>query len=76
VAIPVVELLAAATETMNPIASALAKAREQTLALLARIRAVAERLPLSRAVPGNCDHVVPLVVPAAFAACHCAHTVS
>jgi hypothetical protein len=51
-----VELLAAATETVNPIVSARAKAQE--LALLAQIRPAAERSSLTQAGPGKLSGTV------------------
>jgi len=53
-----VELLAAATETENPIVSARAKAQEPVLALLAQIRPAAERLSLRRAARGKISGTV------------------
>jgi hypothetical protein len=53
-----VELLAAATETVNPIVSARAKAQELSLALLAQIRPAAERSSLRRAGPGKLSGTV------------------
>ena len=53
-----VELLAAATETVNPIVSARAKAQELSLALLAQIRPAAERLSLRQAGLGKLSGTV------------------
>jgi hypothetical protein len=53
-----VELLAAATERVNPIVSARAKTQELALALLAQIRSAAERLSLRRAAPGKISGTV------------------
>jgi len=53
-----VELLAAATETVNPIVSARAKAQELSLALLAQIRLAAERSSLRQAGPGKLSGTV------------------
>jgi hypothetical protein len=51
-----VELLAAAMETVNPIASALASVQEP--ALLAQIPPAAERLSSRRAAPGKISGIV------------------
>ena len=51
-----VELLAAATERVNPVVSARTKTQE--LALLAQIRPAAERLPSRRAAPGKISGIV------------------
>jgi hypothetical protein len=53
-----VELLAAATERVNPIVSARAKTQELALALLAQIRPAAERSLLRQAGPGKLSGTV------------------
>jgi hypothetical protein len=53
-----VELLAAATERVNPIVSARAKAQELSLVLLAQIRPAAERSSLRQAGPGKLSGTV------------------
>ena len=53
-----VELLAAATERVNPIVSARVKTQELALALLAQIRPAAERSLLRQAGPGNLSGTV------------------
>jgi hypothetical protein len=52
------ELLAAATEIVNPIVSARAKAQELSLTLLAQIRPAAERSSLTQAAPGKLSGTV------------------
>jgi hypothetical protein len=51
-----VELLAAATETVNPVVSV--RAQELSLALLAQIRPAAERSLLKQAAPGKISGTV------------------
>jgi len=66
-----VELLAAATERVNPIVSARAKAQELSLALLAQIRLASERSSLRQAGPGKLSGTVAKLRKAVPPAAEC-----